>query len=144
MEFSYEKSKFLPRAVKWTKRKLKIRQKCKIWPPLTHSWISSYNNGYNAIITSTTQHITTRPYVVFNEDIQKYVDCAHSGHAKDANGMRHFWGSKNRHDIFHNPPKGDRREVVPSVGSLRFGWGLCQEKVGFGVSTLCGGFESKF
>ena len=23
--------------------------------------------------------------------------------------------------IFHKPPKGDRREVVPSVGSLRFG-----------------------
>ena len=45
--------------------------------------------------------------------------------------------------VFHNPPKGDRREVVPSAGSLRFG-GLCPEQEGFGVSTSRGGFVSEF
>ena len=32
--------------------------------------------------------------------------------------------------IFHNPPEGDRRDVVPSVGNLRFG-GLCPDQVAF-------------
>ena len=34
------------------------------------------------------------------------------------------------HNIFHNPPKGDRREVVPSVGNMRFGW-ICPDHGGF-------------
>jgi len=42
--------------------------------------------------------------------------------------------------IFHNPPKGDRREVVPSVGNLRFGGGFARARLVFGVSALCGGF----
>ena len=39
---------------------------------------------------------------------------------------------------FHNRPKGGRREVVPSVGNLRFGG--ARARLVFGVSTLCGGF----
>ena len=37
--------------------------------------------------------------------------------------------------LLHNPPKGDRREVVPSVRSLKLG-GLCPKQVGFGVPLL--------
>ena len=35
----------------------------------------------------------------------------------------------NKIKIFHNPPKGDGMEVVPSVKNLRFG-GLCPDQVG--------------
>ena len=41
--------------------------------------------------------------------------------------------------IFYIPPKGDGREVVPSMKNLRFG-GFVRTRLVFGVSALCGGF----
>ena len=53
--------------------------------------------------------------------------------------------------ILRNPPKGGRREVAPSAGSMIFGRGgagvvgrdLCAVREGFGISAVCGGLEAK-